>query len=194
MPLLWNPNDEVAVITPSTDAAFVQQTIERVRTTACGQQQHGPYPIQWETTDEAETAALCAALNMEPLSSAATTRAALHLLPKSGPVRSVIAWLENQISALGRADFSRVEVEAVVARHVTLRRQYGSNSQLRLRAMNVHQAKNREFDGVVVLWPYQVGGDAEAKRRLLYNAITRAKRWCTVVVQGQNIPHLPPFS
>jgi len=34
-------------------------------------------------------------------------------------------------------------------------------------AMTVQQAKNREFDGVVVLWPFQVGGDAEHKRRLL---------------------------
>jgi DNA helicase IV len=59
--------------------------------------------------------------------------------------------------------------------------------------MTIQQAKNREFDGVVALWPYQVGGDAEQKRRLLYNAITRARRWCTVVVQGQNIPAGAPF-
>jgi DNA helicase IV len=60
--------------------------------------------------------------------------------------------------------------------------------------MTVQQAKNREFDGVVVLWPYQVGGDAEHRRRLLYNAVTRARRWCTVIVQSQNILNAPPFA
>lgn len=61
-------------------------------------------------------------------------------------------------------------------------------------AMTVHQAKNREFDGVVVLWPYQLGGDAEHKRRLLYNAVTRARGWCTVVVQNDNLLASAPFA
>ncbi len=60
--------------------------------------------------------------------------------------------------------------------------------------MTIHQAKNREFDGVIVLWPYQVGGDYEHKRRLLYNAITRAKRWCKVITQNENLLQSPPFS
>lgn len=63
-----------------------------------------------------------------------------------------------------------------------------------LPAMTVQQAKNREFDGVVVIWPYQVGGDGEHKRRLLYNAVTRARRWCTVLVQGAALPHGAPFT
>lgn len=61
-------------------------------------------------------------------------------------------------------------------------------------AMTVQQAKNREFEGVVVIWPYQVGGDVEHKRRLLYNAVTRAKRWCNIIVQGQNILAAAPFA
>jgi DNA helicase IV len=58
----------------------------------------------------------------------------------------------------------------------------------------VQQAKNREFEGVVVIWPYQVGGDIEHKRRLLYNAITQAKRWSNIIVQGQSILAAPPFA
>lgn len=61
-------------------------------------------------------------------------------------------------------------------------------------AMTVHQAKNREFDGVVVLWPYQLGGDDEHRRRLLYNAVTRARNWCTVVVQNENLLATAPFA
>lgn len=60
--------------------------------------------------------------------------------------------------------------------------------------MTVQQAESRECEGVVVIWPYQVGGDAKHKRRLLYNAITRAKRWSNVIVQSQNILVAPPFA
>jgi DNA helicase IV len=75
-----------------------------------------------------------------------------------------------------------------------LRRQYGGGASHPFIAMTVQQAKNREFEGVVVIWPYQVGGDIEHKRRLLYNAVTRAKRWCHIIVQGQNILGAAPFA
>ena len=50
--------------------------------------------------------------------------------------------------------------------------------------MTIHQAKNREFHSVIALWPYEVVGTVERQRRLLYNAITRAK--CRVLVVVQN--------
>lgn len=93
-----------------------------------------------------------------------------------------------------RSDFTREEIEAVIARNVALRRQHGGGGSHLFNAMTVQQAKNREFEGVVVIWPYQVGGDIEHKRRLLYNAVTRAKRWCNIVVQGQNILAAAPFA
>jgi superfamily I DNA/RNA helicase len=59
--------------------------------------------------------------------------------------------------------------------------------------MTIHQAKNREFDRVIVLWPYEVSGSEERKRRLAYNAITRAKAEAFVVVQGEARIGQPPF-
>jgi hypothetical protein len=50
----------------------------------------------------------------------------------------------------------------------------------------VHGAKNREFDNVFVFWGYKLPGDPEKERRLLYNAITRAKKHCIVLVIGQD--------
>lgn len=50
----------------------------------------------------------------------------------------------------------------------------------------IHAAKNREFDHVFVLWNYLVIGTEEKKRRLLYNAITRAKISCTLLVQRRD--------
>jgi superfamily I DNA/RNA helicase len=64
--------------------------------------------------------------------------------------------------------------------------------------MTIHQAKNREFDNVLVLWPVQVPSDPEAQRRLLYNALTRAKNLATVIVQdpapAKSRLTVPPFS
>ena len=63
--------------------------------------------------------------------------------------------------------------------------------------MTISQAKNREFEGVILLWPLALGGDLESHRRLLYNGLTRAKLWVTVIVQqtkGKPQLSLPPFS
>jgi hypothetical protein len=49
--------------------------------------------------------------------------------------------------------------------------------------MTINQAKNREFEGVIILWPFAVGGALESQRRRLYNALTRAQKWAIVIVQ-----------
>ena len=85
------------------------------------------------------------------------------------------------------------ELVAILERGVEIRANISSIKHKFL-AMTVQQAKNREFDGVVVIWPYQVGGDAEHKRRLLYNAVTRAIAWCAVLVQGSQLPTGSPFN
>ena len=59
--------------------------------------------------------------------------------------------------------------------------------------MTIHQAKNREFECVIVLWPYEVYGTSERQRRLLYNAITRAKQRALVIVQNPARLKQPPF-
>ena len=53
-------------------------------------------------------------------------------------------------------------------------------------ALTVHGAKNREFDNVVVIWdPHSVKGWTEdMRRRLLYNAVTRARKTCAVLYFG----------
>ena len=51
----------------------------------------------------------------------------------------------------------------------------------------IHAAKNREFDTVIILWPYEVSGNTLYKRKLLYNAITRAKTNAIIIVQNKNM-------
>lgn len=77
--------------------------------------------------------------------------------------------------------------QAIVGYHVDAivheRRAYGGHTPKRI-VTTVHGAKNREFDNVIILWPYKVPSNAEQRRRLLYNAVTRSKRNCMVLVRG----------
>lgn len=192
--IAWGGGGSVAVITPSVQGGFAQDVIGRVCAGPCGQMGNGPYPIRWERSDREQTAQLKDALVLTDPCSLKDVVLALGALPRCGPVRQTEAWLRHQGRALGRTQFSRAEVEANLTRQVELRRHRMADDGHGLLAMTVQQAKNREFDGAVVIWPYRVGGDAEHKRRLLYNAVTRAQRWCTVLVQGAALPQGAPFT
>ena len=189
----WRRGGRVAVITPSLQGGFAQSVVRRVCENPCGAQRNGPYAIRWERSEQDETASLVDGLQLNGVVSMVDALTALEALPRSGPVREACAWVRHQARARGRTEFSRADIEAVITRQVAIRRQrYGSDSY-DFEAMTVQQAKNREFDGVFVLWPYHIGGDAEHKRRLLYNALTRARRWCTVVAQNADLLQAAPF-
>jgi len=51
---------------------------------------------------------------------------------------------------------------------------------------SVYGAKNREFDTVFVIWPYQVPKGEIYQRKLLYNAITRAKKNVFIIAQSRS--------
>lgn len=57
----------------------------------------------------------------------------------------------------------------------------------KLTLTTIHAAKNREFDTVIILWPYEVSGNTLYKRKLLYNAITRAKTNAIIIVQNKTM-------
>ncbi|MCU7843328.1 MAG: ATP-binding domain-containing protein [Candidatus Thiodiazotropha sp. (ex Monitilora ramsayi)] len=191
--IAWRQGGNVAVITPALQGGFAQNVVARVREGPCGKQRNGPYSIRWEGTDRNEVQAILDAIVIEPVTSGTEVIAKLRPLLPSGPVRATMEWVDNQVHARGRDEFTREEIETVIGRKVALQRQHGRSTTHLFTALTVQQAKNREFEGVVILWPYQVGGDAEHKRRLLYNAVTRARRWCHVIVQGKNILAAPPF-
>lgn len=192
--IAWRRGGEVAVITPALQGGFAKSIVARLAQGPCGRHQNGPYTVHWEGNDRDEAQAIIAGLDLAADAPSAAVCAALRSMPRNGPVHATLLWVENQVHACGREAFNRAEIEEVIARQVSLRRQYGGGVSQQLTAMTVQQAKNREFEGVVIIWPYAVGGDAEHKRRLLYNAITRAKRWCNVIVQGQDILNAAPFA
>ncbi len=193
----WHPNNSIAILTPSFQGGFSQQIIQKVIagfTTKKDQKTYGPYSVRVERSEAEEIDELLNKLGNENNYSLEEILYCLNELPNLLPVRKTKDWAILQHRALGKTNFARSEIEEVLRRQIQLARQYPNSDGNRLLAMTIQQAKNREFDGVVVLWPYQVGGDDEHKRRLLYNAVTRARTWCNIFVQNDRILQSAPFT
>jgi hypothetical protein len=191
--IAWNAAGTVAVITPSFQGGFANAVVERVRAHSCGKSRNGPYAIYWEQSEQDQHSQVVAGLNLPERCSTAEAAVALRQLPQGGLARRLVSRVTYEARVGGRTEFTAAELSELVGRELLLRRRHTGAGLHPLRVMTVQQAKNREFDGVVVLWPYQVGGDDEHRRRLLYNAVTRAQRWCTIVLQGQEILNNAPF-
>lgn len=184
---------DVAILTPSTKK-FAPAVIELVRTKQYGKpKRQGPYDVRWEHAYKQGAHSIMTLLDFQTGSSASDVLSALRTVGDSGPVRNVAAWVRRQVLTQGRDTFSRAEIEQRIARQLELRAQYGGNDGPQLRALTIQQAKNREFDSVIVIWPYDVPTDPEHRRRLLYNAITRAKKKCLIIVQGPDLLKGAPF-
>jgi hypothetical protein len=176
-------------------SAWVDKVIQLVATRQYGPQKAGPLQIKWEITAEGladETIGrLCIAAGNGPVSAAQ-----LLSLPRGAVANQLKRWVESQRRLLGRTDFGAAEIRARIKRIVQHIRSLGSVPQGERRAMTIHQAKNREFPVVIVLWPFTVVGAPVQARRWLYNAVTRAKRRAIIIVEDpqQNRLYRPPFA
>jgi len=190
--IAWGGTPEVAIITPSRKGGFCAAIVALVgrRRSSKG---NGPYRCGWECTDAEEVQTTMKTLALPDTVSTDGLVAHLGNLNGAFPGGPVAEWADRQRRVSGQIHFGRDEVQRHINRLFSMRRHYSHGSKGLFQAMTVHQAKNREFDGVIVIWPHTVGGDAQHKRRLLYNAVTRAKKWCLVLVQGKKALESPPF-
>ena len=180
----------------SGTSPWVDKVIELVRTKQYGKSvKVGPVPIAWETTADGLAATTIATLGIAEGNGQVGAEAILAL-SRSSVATQLSRWVEHQRRVLGRTEFGAMEIRSQIGRVVQRVRSFGALSQAGRRAMTIHQAKNREFPVVILLWPFQVPGDAGLARRWLYNAITRAKRRAIVIVQDPHKTRIgaPPFS
>lgn len=185
---------DVAIITPSKKSGWAAKLVEMIGSKPYGKKKFGPHTVRWERSDIEDADAAITSMQLADASGFDETLRALRSLPDTAPVRATVRWLHTRRNAFGVELFSRTDVLESFRRHVYLNSRYvRADNQMGFGAMTVHQAKNREFNGVVVLWPYAVGGNDDGKRRLLYNAVTRAKLWCSVIVQNESLLATPPF-
>ena len=177
-------------------SSWVDKVIELVRTKQYGKSRKvGPVPIKWETTADSLAETTIAALGIAA-GNGRTASAASLALPRSPVATQLNRWVEHQRRVLGLTEFEADDVRSQVKRAAQHVRSFGAFPQGGRRAMTIHQAKNREFPVVIVLWPFQVQNDAMLVRRLLYNAITRAKRRAIVILHDPQNKRLgaPPFA
>ena len=179
----------------SGTSKWVEKVIELVTIKQYGKQKAGPVPIKWETNAENLAETTIAALGLAE-GNGHISAAAIIALPRGSVAMQLSRWVEHQRRVLGRTEFGAAEVRAQVKRAVQRVRSFGLTPHGGRRAMTIHQAKNREFPVVMVLWPFRVVGDVVLARRWLYNAITRAKRRAIVIVEDPQQKRLkaPPFA
>lgn len=189
--IAWARGRRIVVIT-TTANKFAGDVVEWVGSKT-NKKGNGPYPIRWERSEDKAAAEY---ITNAALGELMTATDVLNVLETEGDARickDVSAWLDKQRRTQGRIQFSNAEVADAIRRSFTSRKHRGATNDNSHMAMTVHGAKNREFDQVVILWPAATGGDDEQKRRLLYNAITRAKHQCMVLVQAEMTLRQAPF-
>lgn len=189
----WNGGGrEIALITPRKTGGFAIGIVDRMAAGPCNQS--GPYQFHWEQLDDSVADGIAANLNLPADGNVRDTIAALDAAPPHPAVTMCKEAIVRAHRISGEAVFGVERVHLELTASFARFKRFARFDGVRLKAMTVHQAKNREFEGVIIIWPYGVPNDPEQSRRLLYNAITRAKRWCTVVVQHNRILRAPPFS
>jgi UvrD-like helicase C-terminal domain len=192
--IAWRNGGNVAVLTPSRQGGFADNAIACVCAGSVGRHQNGPYNIVWESSDEQDGASLWQGLALGDRCTVEDALAAIAPHRNEPAIRTLREWIIRQRRTCGVQELIADDLLRQLGRALSLRRRYGQREQGQFTAMTIQQAKNREFDHVIVLWPYTIPNDDEQRRRLLYNAITRAKRSCLVLVQGQNMLQWPPFA
>ena len=191
----WMSCNDIVVLSPvhADKGSFVGGLIHRVEEKPIGNPPRGPYMIPWEVSQEDESERFLSGLALPVDTSAEVSASEICLPSDCGPARALRVWLDQQRRVAGRTTFKGTEISQQVHWIHQRSRAYRRVRDRGIRAMTIHQAKNREFDSVIALWPYNVAGSADRKRRLLYNAITRAKRQAVVIVQNPDRLKQPPF-
>jgi hypothetical protein len=182
----WAQCDDIAVITPvrAETSPFVQNLIARVGEAPIGNPAVGPHYIPWEFSQEADCEQFLSGLDLPAEVPVQVSELELCLAGQREISRSLLEWCDRRRRLTGRTTLAVAEIRQQVEKIHQRSRAYRRVRERGVRAITIHQAKNREFHSVIVLWPYEVRGTTDRQRRLLYNAITRAKHRALVLVQN----------
>jgi superfamily I DNA/RNA helicase len=176
------------VISPvrAQSSPWVQNVMSSLAKSLGKQKKVGPYRFTWEATEEEELESLLPAI--QGLDGGADGIRHQTLRQCLTSERRIIRQAASQgirlLSVRGENDLSRDEFVDIVSRCSHAASAFGPERPGVRKAMTVHGAKNREFDYVFVLWPYEIRSDVLLRRKLLYNAVTRARLNAVLLVQG----------
>jgi hypothetical protein len=185
--IAWSAGGDVAILSPTgpVKSAFVRNVLARLAQgpfTDKNDVTMGPHSVSWELSRDELARQLHDRLALPSDADARVTVPEFMAGASLPAMREVERWFQHRRRVLDATTFTVTEIRSVIERCVNHVRAYARHRG-RLQAMTIHQAKNREFEHVVLLWPFEVTGGEEARRRLLYNAVTRARASATVIVQ-----------
>ena len=175
----------ISAVRPET-SRWVQRIMSTLEKELGRRQRIGPFPFAWESAEDRMLAGLVELLPKPEGGDGLIDRDRLRDGGASSDsvVREVCAAAIRLLSIRGEGFMTADELLDIAGRRVHVHIAFGESRTHRRVAMTIHGAKNREFDYVFVLWPYEISGDHLHQRKLLYNAITRAKKNATLIVQG----------
>jgi hypothetical protein len=187
--ICWKKPKDAVILTPTgpDKSPFVRDVVARlvskpIKPKGIGKDV-GPFRVIWESNVEEDKAVLLKKVGRSAQGIGLAELRQLCLNDK-GALGDVFQWAEKKWRIKGQAQFSIGELTTTIERVLQSRRAFLPTACLgSIRAMTINQAKNREFEGVIILWPFAMGGDLESQRRRLYNALTRAQKWAIVIVQ-----------
>ena len=190
-----NCQGHVAILTPDSRNQLLLTALNMVNERRWGRNDNcfGPFPFQWEQRDEDSTTKLVDAFTFPQIVSFDDCLDILRPLAQHPAVAAVMARVRRRRRAFGQLEYQREQVLTLIEDAVRDQVRHRDRVYRNNVAMTIPRAKNREFSNVIVLWPHSAAGSSEHRRRLLYNALTRAKLHCSVVVIGQGLSDRPPF-
>ncbi|WP_424983878.1 ATP-binding domain-containing protein [Maritalea sp. S77] len=198
--LAWNlafqlrrGSHDVAILTPDSKNTIIRNAINSV-TEKQGPWPHNAFPVSWEGRDNSIADDLSAEIGFPASASYDEVCELLEKHLEEPTVKSVDRRVRRLHKVTGQREFEKAQLVSFISDAVRTNTRLGFKKSAKIKAMSIHGAKNREFDRVIVLWPQSVTGGDEHKRRLLYNAMTRAKNHCTVIVLGQGRLNSVPFA
>lgn len=188
----YGAGKRVAVISP-TFRGFGENTLKWIAENPT-KKGWGPYSVLVEASEGNAAAQFLNRIAIQETNDISSVVSLLSSAGDSRTTRDLTDWMENQRRTRAKIIFSRGDIAHAIEQSFAQRRRARAIDRGGWRAMTVHGAKNREFDNVIVIWPASTSGGDDYKRRLLYNAVTRAKDRCLVLVQARANLDRAPFA
>jgi hypothetical protein len=196
----WRAFNDTVILSPTSPvrSRFASDTIERLKSPIRPNRLNrdvGPYYFPWESTPEKDKDTLTTIIGLPSDGEVVVEPRDLDLSANQKGIDYLKNWFENQLRLKGRTSFTNTEILLQIDKSLQQLRTNSRTNESGFKAMTIHQAKNREFNHVIILWPYEVTNSPERLRRLMYNAVTRAKQKVLIIVQGPSTRlNSPPFS
>lgn len=190
---------QIAILVLSHSESIVEKALTRVRTETqrIKDNTFGPFPNIVKIINDEEYAQKC----MLEIDMDDSHYEFEEVVKKCENIsdQTVAVALQNWLRKRKRIGYSLYDEKDLYEKVLNIYRNqriYRRTKEDKQQVLTIHQAKNREFEHVIIPWTFGMASNAsdDYKRRLLYNAITRAVKSCTVILMQEDRLMTAPFT